>query len=172
MKPVNFNDLNRAYTKFTIYFIILLGFSTLVVYSFFVTSNHELVLLNQRVKKTDQLIALRDDINNSFEVILLKMQQLSQYSKMSSQELNNQTLLLNDIQENNQHIIERLQSNPFPLKSFELYKKLSDDINTIASVKDSLFSTRFQIESLRSQYESCNKVNKTAISQLNSGFHR
>jgi hypothetical protein len=170
MKPVNIRDLNRAYTKFILYFITLLGFTIIVVYCFFATSNRELVLLNEKVKKTDQLIALRNDINNSFEVILQRMQELSQYSKMNSQELNNQTILLNDIQESNQHILERLQSNPYPLKSFELYKKLSNDITTIASVKDSLFTTRFQIESLRTQLESCNKVNKSAINQLNSRY--
>jgi hypothetical protein len=170
MKPVNINDLNRAYTKFILYFITLLAFSIIVVYFFFATAGHELTLLKSRVKKTDDLIALRTDINNSFEVILQRMQQLSQYSKMNSQELNNETLLLNDIQESNQHILERLQSNPYPLKSFELYKKLSNHISTIASVKDSLFTTRFQIESLRTQLESCNKVNKSAINQLSSRY--
>jgi len=166
MKPVNINDLNRAYTRFILYFITLLSFSIVVVYFFFATAGHELILLKGRVKKTDDLIALRTDINNTFEVILQRMQQLSQYSKMNSQELNNETLLLNDIQEGNQHILERLQSNPYPLKSFDLYKKLSNDISTIASIKDSLFTTRFQIESLRTQLESCNKVNKSAINQL------
>ena len=170
MKPVNINDLNLAYRKFIMYLVALLGFTIIVVYFFFITANRELVLLNARVKKNDQLIALRTDINNSFELILLRMQQLSQYSKMNSQELNNQTILLNDIQESNQHIKERLQSNPYPLKSFELYKKMSNDIETIASIKDSLFTTRFQIESLRSQLESCNRTNKSAIHQLSNHY--
>ena len=170
MKPINNTDLNQAYRKFIMYLVTLLGFAIIIVYFFFVTSGRELVLLNARAKKTDQLIALRNDINNDFELILLRMQQLSQYAKMNSQELNNQTLLLNDIQENNQHIQERLQSNPYPLKSFELYKKLSNDIETIASIKDSLFTTRFQIESLRSQLESCSRVNKTTINQLNHHY--
>ncbi|HMG10259.1 MAG TPA: hypothetical protein VK609_17210 [Mucilaginibacter sp.] len=170
MKPINNTDLNRAYRKFIMYLVTLLGFAIIIVYFFFATSGRELVLLNARAKKTDQLIALRNDINNDFELILLRMQQLSQYAKMNSQELNNQTLLLNDIQESNQHIQERLQSNPYPLKSFELYKKLSNDIETIASIKDSLFTTRFQIESLRSQLESCSRVNKTTINQLNHHY--
>lgn len=170
MKPINNSDLNRAYRKFIMYLVTLLTFAITIVYFFFATSGRELLLLNARVKKTDQLIALRSDINNSFEVILLKMQQLTQYAKMNSQELSNQTQLLNDIQESNQHIQERLQSNPYPLKSFELYKKLSNDIETIASIKDSLFTTRFQIESLRSQLESCGHVNKTAINQLNRHY--
>ena len=170
MKPVNLNDLNRAYRIFLTYLGLLLIFSVLTVYFFFVTSGREMVLLNAKAHETDQLMAIRNDINGNFELILLRMQQLSQYSKMNAEELNNQNILLNDIQESNQHIQEKLQSNPYPLKSFELYKKLSNNIATIANVKDSLFTTRFQIESLRSQLESCNKTNKTAISRLSGRF--
>jgi hypothetical protein len=170
MKPVNIKDLNRAYKIFVAYLIALLLFSVVTVYFFFVTSGREMVLLNAKVKETDQLIAIRNDINNSFELILLRMQQLSQYSKMNSEELNNQNILLNDIQESNQHIQDKLQNNPYPLKSFELYKKLSNNIATVANVKDSLFTTRFQIESLRSQLESCNKINKLAVGKLSGRF--
>ncbi|MDN5286877.1 MAG: hypothetical protein JWR38_3151 [Mucilaginibacter sp.] len=170
MKPVNIKDLNRAYRIFVLYLIALLLFSVVTVYFFFVTSGREMVLLNAKVKETDQLIAIRNDINNNFELILLRMQQLSQYSKMNSEELNNQSILLSDIQESNQHIQDKLQNNPYPLKSFELYKKLSNNIAMVANVKDSLFTTRFQIESLRSQLESCNKINKSAIGKLSGRF--
>jgi hypothetical protein len=170
MKPVNVNDLNRAYRIFITYLGLLLTFTVITVYFFFVTSGHEMVLLNTKARETDQLMAIRNDINGNFELILLRMQQLSQYSKMNAEELNNQNILLNDIQESNQRIQEKLQNNPYPLKSFELYKKLSNNIATIANVKDSLFTTRFQIESLRSQLESCNKTNKTAISRLSGRF--
>ncbi|MGN8070336.1 hypothetical protein [Mucilaginibacter sp. 22184] len=170
MKPINIIDLNRSYRVFIMYLAGLLMFAVVTVYFFFLTSSHEMVLLNAKVKQTDQLVAIRNDINNSFEVILMRMQQLSQYSRMNSEELNNQNTLLNDIQENNQHILDKLQSNPYPLKSFDLYKKLSNHIATIANVKDSLFTTRFQIESLRSQLESCNKINKAAASKLSGRF--
>lgn len=171
MKPVNNHDLQSAYLKFIAYFIILLLFSVAAVYFFFVTSNREVVLLNQKVNQSEKLISVRNDINNNFDIILLRLQQLSQYTKMNSPELNNQSLLLNDIQESNLKIQARLQQNPLPLKSFELYKKLSDNISTAANIKDSLFTTRFQIESLRSQLESCNKTNTSAVNRL-KGFSR
>ncbi|WDF54401.1 hypothetical protein [Mucilaginibacter sp. KACC 22063] len=171
MKPVNSRDLRNAYVSFIAYFVTLLLFSILTVYFFFVTANKEVVLLNKKVKESERLISVRNDINNNFDIILLRLQQLSQYTKMNSAELNNQSLLLNDIQESNLKIQARLQQNPLPLKSFELYKKLSDNISTAANIKDSLFTTRFQIESLRSQLESCNKTNNTAINKLR-GFSR
>jgi hypothetical protein len=172
MKPVNTSDLRRAYITFILYFITLLAFSLIVVFLFFVTSNQEVAILNQKVKESDKLITLRTDINNNFDIILQRMQQLSQYTKMNPEELNNQSILLNDIQKSNQKIQAELQQNPIHLKSFELYKKLSDNISTAATIKDSLFTTRFQIESLRSQLESCNKTNSTAVSKINGRFPR
>jgi hypothetical protein len=170
MKPVNIKDLNRSYLIFLSYFIVLLAVSIVTVLLFFSTSNKELVLLNAKVKETDQLVSVRNDINNNFQLILLRMQQLSAYSKMNSDELNNQTILLNDIQTSNQLIQDKLQNYPYPLKSFELYKKLSNNIVVIATIKDSLFTTRYQIESLRTQLESCNKINLAAMHKLSGRF--
>jgi len=172
MKPVNSSDLRNAYIRFILYFITLIAFSILAVYFFFLTSNREVTLLNERVKESDNLIAVRSDINNNFDIILQRMQQLTQYTRMNSEELNNQNILLNDIQETNLKIQAKLQQNPAPLKSFELYKKLSDNIATAANIKDSLFTTRFQIESLRSQLESCNRTNRSAINKIRGRFGR
>ncbi|GGH01382.1 type VI secretion system TssO [Mucilaginibacter phyllosphaerae] len=172
MKPVNNTDLRRSYINFIIYFILVVAFSILIVFFFFITTNREVVLLNQRVKESDRMIAIRNDINNNFDIILQRMQQLSQFTKMNSEELNNQSLLLNDIQEANLKIQGKLQENSTGLKSFELYKKLSDNISVAANVKDSLFTTRFQIESLRSQLASCNRTNTSAVNKIKGRFGR
>jgi hypothetical protein len=172
MKPVNSSDLRNAYVRFILYFVALVAFSILVLYFFFVTSNREVTMLNERVKQSDNLIAVRSDINNNFDIILQRMQQLSQYTKMNAEEMNNQTLLLNDIQESNLKIQDKLHQNPVGLKSFELYKILSDNISTAANVKDSLYTTRFQIESLRSQLESCNRTNRSAVNRIRGRFGR
>jgi sensor domain CHASE-containing protein len=81
MKPVNNSDLRSAYVTFLLYFITLLGFSVIAVYLFFVTSNQEVAILNKKVRESDKLIAIRADINNNFDIILQRMQQLSQYTK-------------------------------------------------------------------------------------------
>jgi hypothetical protein len=172
MKPVNSSDLRSAYIRFILYFVALVAFSILTLYFFFLTSNREVTMLNERVKQSDNLVAIRSDINNNFDIILQRMQQLSQYTKMNAEEMNNQTLLLNDIQESNLKIQDKLHQNPVPLKSFELYKKLSDNISTVANVKDSLYTTRFQIESLRSQLESCNRTNRSAVNRIKGRFGR
>lgn len=171
MKPVNDRDLKRAYITFMLYFITLLLFSVLMVFFYFVTSNHEVSVLNDRIKESEKLIAVRNDINYNFDIILQRMQKLTEFNKMDPDAMNNESLLLNDIQDANQKIQASLQNNPVPLKSFALYKKLSDDISIAATIKDSLFTTRFQIESLRSQLQSCNKVNTAAANQLR-GFRR
>ncbi|WP_462267411.1 hypothetical protein [Mucilaginibacter sp.] len=170
MRPVNNNDIYRAYRKFLLFFLFLVVLSIGAVYFFFLTSNREVALLNAKAREADRLVALRSDIYNDFDQIMLRMQQLSEYTKMNSEEINNQTLLLNDIQVANQHIQDRLQQDPMPLKSFDLYRKLSNNVGTAAAIKDSLFTTRFQIESARSQLESCNKTNKNAISRLKGRY--
>nr|WP_067057374.1 type VI secretion system TssO [Mucilaginibacter sp. L294] len=172
MKPVNNNDLRRSYVNFILYFITVVAFTILIVFFFFFTTNHEAVLLNQRVKESDKMVAVRNEINNNFDLILQRMQQLSQFTKMNSEELNNQGLLLNDIQEANLKIQAKLQENATSLKSFELYKKLSDNISVAANIKDSLFTTRFQIESLRSQLAACNKTNTSAVNRIKGRFGR
>lgn len=172
MKPVNNNDLRRSYVNFILYFITAVAFTILLVFFYFFTANREVVLLNRRVKESDKMVAVRADINNNFDLILQRLQQLSQFTKMNSEELNNQSVLLNDIQEANLKIQGKLQDNSIGLKSFELYKKLSDNISVAANIKDSLFTTRFQIESLRSQLAACNKTNTTAVNRIKGRFGR
>jgi hypothetical protein len=172
MKPINNSELRRAYIKFLSYFAFLLVFSVLAVFFFFMTANREVLMLNARVKQSNKLMAARTDINANFDLIMLRMQQLSQYTKMNSSELNNQNLILNDIQETNMKIQAKLQDNHIPLKSFDLYKKLSDNVATAANIKDSLFTTRFQIESLRSQVEACNRANQSAVNRIRGRFGR
>jgi hypothetical protein len=172
MKPINSRDIFRAYRNFLLLFTLLLIFTITGVYFFFITANQEMVLLSKKVKESDRLVAVRSDINNDFEKIMHQMQELSDYTNMSSAEINNQTLLLNDIQEANQRIQNKLQHSEFSLKSFQLYQKLSNNINTAATIKDSLFTTRFMIESSRQQLKSCNTTNESAISRLKSGLNR
>jgi hypothetical protein len=172
MKPINNRDIFKAYRNFLLLFALLLVFSIIGVYFFFLTSSQEIVLLNKRVIESERLVTIRSDINNDFEQIMQRMQQLSDFSNMSSAELNNQTLLLNDIQEANQRIQNKLQQNEFSLKSFQLYQKLSNNINTAATIKDSLFTTRFMIESARQQLDMCNKTNQSAITKIKRGFTR
>ncbi len=123
-----------------------------------------------KVKESERLMSIRSDINADFDLIMLRMQQLTDYTKMNANELNNQSLLLDDIQKANQKIRGRIMQNKNKLASFDLYQKMSDDIAVAASIKDSLFTSRFQIESLRSQLNSCNKTNRSAANRLRGGF--
>ena len=172
MRPINSQDIFRAYLNFTLLFLLLLTFSITGVYFYFFTSDHEIVLLNQKAKEADKLVAIRSDINYDFEKIIQAMQQLSEYTSINASEINNQNLLLSEIQEANQQIQNKLQQNTLPLKSFQLYQKLSNNINTAATIKDSLATTRFMIESSRQQLESCNRTNQSAISKIKRGFNR
>ncbi|MET4080725.1 putative transcriptional regulator YheO [Pedobacter sp. UYP30] len=172
MKPVNSDDLRASYRKFFLLFALLLTFSVTSVYFYFLTSDREITLLDQKVKESDRLISIRNQINGDLELIVQRLQDLSAFTKMSSTERNNQSMLLNDIQDANQHIKGIIQQNKLPLKSFEFYQKLSDHVAAAAVVKDSLFTTRFQIESARAQLNLCQQANNAAVARLRGRFGR
>ena len=166
MKPINSQELNSAYRTFLLYFAGLILFSVCCVFSFFYAAEREIDILNAKVKESDQLMRLHKEVYTNFELILYRMQQLSSYTDMNATEASNQSVLLNSIQESNLKIQNLVRDKSEELPSFKLYSKLSENVALAASVKDSVFTTRFQIASLKSQLESCNRTNTAAIRRL------
>ncbi|HWW41000.1 hypothetical protein [Pedobacter sp.] len=169
MKPINAQELTRSYRIFVLNFILLTSFSIFCVYLFFAASKFEYSLLEKQVKQTDQLLSKRKQINENFDVILLRFKQLSKYTSINSEEMNNQAILLEDIQNANFKIKDLIKEQPPGVGSFLLYKKLTDDVAQMAGIQDSLFTTKFQIENIRTQLESCLKTNQTAAKKIRSG---
>lgn len=169
MKPINLHELNKAYFKFIIHFVILILFVLVGVACFFFTSRHELKLLGEQSRSYDQLAYYREEVTNRFDNVLLKFRSLTQYVNADAQELSNQALLINGVQSDNNRVRglldERRQMNVVP--SYELYGKMTRSVMILASLKDSLSQTRFQMESLRDQLESCSKSTKKAMDKLN-----
>lgn len=172
MKPINAQELTKSYWHFIISFVLLTGTALFSVYLFFAASTFEYKLLEDRVKETDQLLSKRREINTGFDVILLRFKQLSKYTSMNSEEMNNQAILLSDIQKSNFSIKEVIKKEKSTAPSFLLYKKMSDDVVQMAGIQDSLFTTRFQIENLRAQLESCVHTNQSAAARLRAGRFR
>ncbi len=172
MKPINAQELTKSYKLFIFNFILLTSFSLICVYLFFASSKYEYQILEEKVKQTDQLLSKRKEINTRFDMILLKFNQLSKYTSINSEELNNQAILLEDIQNNNFKIKEMIQKQQSGASSFLLYKKMSDDVTQMAGIQDSLFTTRFQIENIRTQLESCLHTNQSAADKLRAGRFR
>jgi hypothetical protein len=56
--------------------------------------------------------------------------------------------------------------------SFLLYKKMTDDVTQMAGIQDSLFNTRVQLESIKTQLGSCLRVNHSAEKELSLGLFR
>lgn len=172
MKPINAQELTRSYKHFVLYFILLISFALICVYLFFNASKYEYAILEEKVKQTDQLLAKRKEINTRFDMILLKFKELSKYTSINSEEMNNQAILLEDIQNNNFKIKEFIKKQQSATSSFLLYKKMSDDVTQMAGIQDSLFTTRFQIENIRTQLESCLHTNQSAATRLRAGIFR
>lgn len=169
MKPINALELNKSYRLFVLNFIVLIAFAILCMYLFFTASKYEYQILETEVKQTDQLLSKRKEINIKFDMILLRFKQLSKYTSINSQEINNQAIILEDIQNTNFKIKELVKKQQSDASSFLLYKKMSEDVGQMAAIQDSLFTTRFQIENIRSQMESCLKTNQNAADRLRAG---
>ncbi|CAM4072244.1 hypothetical protein SAMN06265348_102277 [Pedobacter westerhofensis] len=172
MKPINAQELSRSYRIFILNFILLTSFALICVYLFFASSKYEYEILEDKVKKTDQLLSKRKEINTRFDMISLRFKELSKYTSINSEELNNQAILLEDIQNNNFKIKEMIKKQQSGASSFLLYKKMSDDVTQMAGIEDSLFTTRFQIENVRTQMESCLHTNQAAADRLRAGRFR
>lgn len=171
MKPINAKELTESYRYFVINFVLLTAMGLTCIYLFFAASKYEYQILEEKVKQTDQLLSRRKEINTKFDMILLKFKELSKYTSINAEELNNQAILLEDIQNNNFKIKEILKKQP-STSSFLLYKKMSDDVTQMAGIEDSLFTTRFQIENIRTQLESCLHTNQSAADKLRAGRFR
>jgi len=171
MKPINAQELRKSYQLFILNFSILIAFAILSIFLFFTASKYEYDILVKAVKQTDQLLAKRKEINTNFDVILMRFKQLSKYTAINSEEMNNQAILLEDIQNANFRIKDLIKKESSTESSFLLYKKMTEDVAQMAGIQDSLFSTKFQIENIRAQWESCNKTNKTAIQKIKSGIY-
>ncbi|MBB6498430.1 hypothetical protein [Pedobacter cryoconitis] len=169
MKPINALELNKSYRLFIFNFIALTVFAVLCVYLFFASSKYEYQLLEKEVKQTDQLLAKRKDINTRFDMILLRFKQLSKYTSINSEEMNNQAIMLEDIQNANFKIKEIIKKEQSPVSSFLLYKKMTDDVSQMAGIQDSLFTTRFQIENVKTQLDGCFKTNQSAAKKIRGG---
>lgn len=172
MKPINAQELTKSYRLFILNFILLTSFALICIYLFFSASKYEYQILEEKVKQTDQLLSKRKEINTRFDMILLKFKELSKYTSINSEELNNQAILLEDIQNNNFKIKEIIKKQQSAASSFLLYKKMSDDVTQMAGIEDSLFTTRFQIENIRTQLESCLHTNQSAADKLRAGRFR
>lgn len=169
MKPINLHELNRAYFNFIIHFVILILFVLIGVACFFFTSRHELQLLGEQSRSYDQLAYYREEVTNRFDHMLVKFRSLTQYVNADAQELSNQALLINGVQADNNRVRglldERRQLEIVP--SYELYGKMTRNVMVLASLKDSLSQTRFQMESLREQLEACDNSTRKAMKKLN-----
>lgn len=169
MKAINALEIKKSYTSFILHFIFLSGFSLFCIYLFFAASDREYVLLEEKVRETEQLSSLRKEINTNFDLILLRFKELSKYRNYNADELSKQGILLGDIQNANYKIKDLIAKKPQASISFDLYDKLNANVSAMAGLQDSLSDSRFSIESYRDQLDNCLKANRSAVSRIRGG---
>ncbi|HMI60697.1 MAG TPA: hypothetical protein VK518_07315 [Puia sp.] len=172
MKPINTKELKRSYLLFAVNFIALAAFSIFCLYLFFAAQDYENKLLQNDADQADRLLSKRKDINTQFDRILSRFNDLSQFSSINSEEMDNQAIMLEDIQKEIVNVKDLLKQQQQASASFLLYKKMTDDVTQMAGIQDSLFNSRFQLESIKTQLESCLRINHSAENKLSFGIFR
>ncbi|MDB4919070.1 hypothetical protein [Mucilaginibacter sp.] len=172
MKPINAKELNRSYVLFAINFTALAAFSIFCLYLFFAAQSYEYNLLRNEANQAEQLLSKRKDVNTQFDLILSAFNELSKFTTINSEEMDNQASMLEDIQNANFKIKDLIKQEQTGTSSFLLYKKMTDDVTQMAGIQDSLFNTRFQLESIKTQLGSCLRVNHSAEKKLSLGVFR
>jgi hypothetical protein len=172
MKPVNAIELKRSYIIFGVSFIVLAAFSILCLFLFFGAQRYERQLLLQRAERADQLLAKRRDINTQFDLIISRLNDLSRFTQINPEEMDNQAIMLQNVQDAVFRVNEILKQQQLQTPSFRLYQKMADDVSQMAGIQDSLFTTRFQLESMKAQLDACLRVNRSAGDKLSLGLFR
>lgn len=171
MKPINAKELKRSYILFIANFTALAALAVLCLYFFFAAQDYEFRLLRKEVEQSDQLVSQRKDINTQFDLILSRFDELSKFSSINSEEMDNQVTMLEDIHRSVlkvKDLVKRQRGSA----SFLLYRTMTDNVTQMAGIQDSLFNSRFQLESLKAQLESCLRVNHSAENKLSLGVFR
>lgn len=171
MRPINDRELKKAYITFGINFLVLGLFSLLCLYFFFATQRHEYRLLQHEVDDAEQLLSKRKDINTQFDLMQQRFNELSRFSSINPEEMDNQAIMLADIQASIFKIRDLLKQHK-NTPSFALYQQMADNASQMAGIQDSLFTTRFQLESVKSQLDACLRLNKSAQDKLSLGIFR
>jgi len=169
MKPINAFEIRKSYRLFLLNFLFLTVFSIGCIYLFFVASDREYTLLENKASEIEKLSGLRKQINNNFDVIALRFVELSKFKIYDVDELSKQAILLGDIQDANAKLKDLIAKGPKGSPSFDLYERLNNNVSAMASQTDSLSNTRFSIESYREQLNNCLRINREAANRIRNG---
>lgn len=169
MKPINATEIRSAYAKFILNFVWLTCFSILSIYLFFLASDYEYTLLDKKVRETEKLSSLRKDINTNFDLILVRFKELAQYRNYNANEMSKQAILLNDIQAANNKIKDLTSNKTESGLSFDLYRKLNNNVGAMAGLQDSLNQSRYDIQRYKEQIDDCSRANQSAVKKIKNG---
>jgi len=172
MKPLNIKELKNAYRVFILYFLLLSTVSLFSVGLFFAAQNAYNNLIRDKAEHIDRTMRKRLELNGHLGSILKRFNELSRFTPINAQEINNQSIMMEDIARANFRIKAIIMDEQPLSESFVLYRKISDDITAMTNVQDSLSRSRFQLESIRAQLKSCLNANQSKSNRVNRGIFR
>lgn len=172
MKPLNFESLRKAYLVLVAHFSLLVALSLLCLFFYFHTKAIDYRLIGQQFEHLRRQETIRREIDAEMEKVQEKFNWLSQFRKLSPEEMDDQYNTLASVRESNARVRHLLEGMDPKSNSYRLYWKLTNELSTLTGTQDSLFSTRFQIASIKEQLAACLRTHRLAEEKLSKGIFK
>lgn len=169
MKPLNIITLKSSYKNFVIHFSLLILFSIICVFFYYQTKNADFILINKRLELVNKNEEARKGVDAELQVVRAKLTSISRAHFTNFEDLDNQYITLALVKEKVNKIGELIENMDTKTLRYGMYKRLSGDLTPMIVTQDSLFTTRFEIQSIKEQLDACLRTYNTAKSKLRGG---
>lgn len=161
MKAENNREVRKGYFRFTGFLIIIVSCTVCSLYGFMKTSSVEVGKILTKTKEYDQIYIRQLELTESMDSVINYLSLLNTSPKV------NDLLLQNVISRKKMILLESMGS--MNEKDSKLYTKITSDLNTVLSVKDSIRITTIEEDMVRTDLIRCVDENKQVSRKLSAG---
>lgn len=161
MKAENNREVRNGYFRFTGFLIIIVSCTVFSLYGFMKTSSVEVGKILTKTKEYDQIYIRQLKLTESMDSVISYLSLLNTSPKV------NDLLLQNVISRKKMMLLENMGS--MNEKDCKLYMKITSDLNTVLSIKDSIRITTTEEDMVRTDLIRCVDENKQVSRKLSAG---
>lgn len=170
MRPINIVSLKASYINFVIHFTLLIAFSLCCLFFYYNTKKIDFLLINRRLELVNKQEEARKKVNAELLGIRKNLESISRVHSVNLEDLDDQYNALAIVKEKATKINELVTDMDPKTVNYSLYKTLSENLTPMVVTQDSLFMTRFEIQSIKEQLDACLRTYDVAKSKLRGGL--
>jgi hypothetical protein len=170
MKPLNIITLKSSYMSFLTHFSLLILFTIICIFFYYQAKNVDFLLINKRLELINKQEEARKEVDAELLMIRAKLASISRTHSTDYDDLDNQYVALALVKEKSSKISKLLGNMDTNTLRYGMYQRLSEDLTPMVVMQDSLFTTRFEIQSIKDQLDVCLRTYNVAKSKLRGGL--